>query len=599
VTQTFRRQWVLIGASLVTAACLVISPLDEVNEKGAISQTGGNAGASVGGSGNSGGTTGGASGSAGAPACTVHKDCAAEGVPWRCVEGKCVRIQSSDCPCVPNIPGDAWSDDDSILVAAFAPINASGADRCDEPGSWNYRLAFQEFNDSSANGLPGPNDKPRRIALVICDNRALYMSANGSAQVAHDAVMGSMKHVTEELKVPGVLAFIDPGMMADAFTQYAAPNGTLFLTPNGPISSFATNVQDPNNLAWHLLGLPADVADTYAALVDAIAPIALTQPILDADGGVSDASAPIDASNNPLRIALVRTVDAFADDLTPAVEAKLNFNGKTWQQNVTAGNAHEFVVAGAESFGEAWTGIASMKPHIVISTGFGASAVMDKAGAIGGTWKPYVIFSPYDLADFQGAAAWIKNEANAIDDPNYHDRFMWVNAAGSEDVDLLNAYKIRLSSHGGPDHVSAENLYDAAYFLTYAMYAANGRNTPNGLQMGQYGMPKLFAASPEFAVGPTYPGNPAPLIPQVLEQLDKTEGHLRLNGTMGPPIFDSKGIRRNTGEVDCLVKGTNLELSLREHVAHFDANSKTLRFAKNYSEPNSAPCLKWLPLPLQ
>jgi hypothetical protein len=593
VAETYRQKWVLIGASLVTAACLVISPLDEVNDEGAGSTVGGTGGSGAGGTG---GSTGGAAGSAGAPACTKHSDCEAEGVPWRCVENQCVRIQSADCPCVPNVPGEVWNQDDSILIAAFAPINSSGADRCDEPASWNYRLAMQEFNDDSVNGLPGPEGTPRRIALVICDNRALYLTAGGSLQTAKNAVMESMDHVTRELKVPGVLAFIDPGMMADAFTLHAKPNGTMFLTPNGPITSFS-NIPDESNLAWHMLGLPSDVADTYAALVEKIAPIALTEPLLDQDGGVSDASAPIDASNNPLRVAIIRTVDAFSDDLTPAVQAKLSFNGKTWQENVTAGHAKEFPVAGAESFGIAWTGIKAMKPHIVLSTGFGASSVMNEVSS-DGAWQPYVVFSPYDLSDVSAATSWIKATSNSIDDPLFHDRFMWVNVAGSEDVDLLDAYKQRLSSHAGPEEVSAENLYDAAYFLTYAMFAANGTQPPNGLQMGQYGMPELFAASPEVNVGPAYPGNPQPLIPQVLAELAKPEGKVRLNGTMGPPIFDTNGIRRSTGQVDCLIKAPNLELSLREHVAHYDGNSQTLRYAKNYSD-GTAPCLKWLNLPLQ
>jgi hypothetical protein len=590
----------LIGASLVTAACLVISPLDEVNEKGPISQTGGSAGAGVGGSGGTGATTGGASGSAGAAACSKHLDCAKDGLPWRCVEGSCVPIQTLECPCVPNLPSEEWSDDDSILIAAFAPILSSGPDRCAESISLNYRLAVQEFNDDSVQGLPGPNGKPRHIALVICDNRAEFITNNpGSIDLAKTAVMGSMKHLTEELKVPGILALLDLGMMQEAFTKYAEPNGTLFLTPHGPSSSFATNVPDSNNLAWHMLGLPGDVADTYAALVNKIAPIALTAPLVEDGGGVTDATAPIDdASINPLRVAIITTSDAFADELTTAVEAKLNFNGKTWQENVNSNTAREFVVApGAEAQDAVVSSIVILKPHIVLSTGFGASKVMQAAGVMGTKWKPYTVFSPYDIADVVDATKWIFDDSGAINDPDWNDHFMWVNVAGSEDADLLTAYKERYAALTSGSPVSAENVYDSAYFLIYSMFAANGTGTPNGLQMGPIGMPKLLAASPNFNVGPKYPGDETLIIPEVFKELGKTNGQIRLNGTLGPPFFDTQGIRRNTGAIECLGKGP-AKYVFHEHVGHFDQVSKTLRFAKNYSD-GSAQCLQWLGLPLQ
>lgn len=585
----------MIGASLVTAACLVISPLDEVNEQRASTQTDG------GGSGGTGGVAGaaGGGGSAGALQCAKHSDCVKDNVPSRCVDNQCVEIRSPDCPCVPNVPNDVWKEDpdDTILIAAFAPLDSTATDECEDEITWNYRLAVQEFNDDSVQGLPGPNGKPRRIALVVCDNQAEFLDAGGNYDLAKQLVLGSMKHLTEDLKVPGILAYVDLGMMQDAFTQYAEPTGTLFLTPHGPSNAFATSVPDENNLAWHMLGLPTDLADTYVALVAQIAPIALTAPLLDADGGVTDAGGPIDASaTNPLRIAIVRSSDAFSDDLTLAVESKLFFNGKSWTQNVADDNAHEYSMEGAEAFGEAWTKIHDTKPHIVLSTGRGASAVMEKAGSVGTKWKPYVVFSPFDIGDVKDAALWIYNESYAINDLTFHNRFMWVNVAGSEDIDLLDSYKEHYTAVAQAPPVSAENAYDAAYYLIYSMYAATGPNPPNGLQMGQYGMPKLIAASPPFNVGPGFPGDPTKIF-EVLDELEKPDGKIRLNGTLGPPFFDSKGIRRSTGEIECLVK-TPSSLVLKEHVGHFDQVSKTLRLAKYYAG-STPPCLDWLGLPSQ
>ncbi len=536
----FRRHTISVLAAAITAACLVVSPLDEVKEQQA---TGGSSGSSDAGEEGTGGSVG----------CTTNVECSQFDEPARCVKGVCQALKSTECPCVPTLGDPAgnefWKRDDSILVAAFAPLNTTG-DVCDESATWNYRLALTELNSENVGGLPGPNSTNRKLVLVVCDNQAQQL-VNGlkNSDQAKESVLKATHHLVDDLDVPGVLAFLDPGHMSDAF-PIAAANGTLFLTPNGPTKAFSATADD-QDLAWHMLGLPSDLVPTYVALLDLVAPIALTTVVdPDLDGGAPDAGA--DASTGPVRLMILHTPDAFSEDLTIAIKDPtkgIHFNGKSFSENQSAGNGRDVLVEfNTDSLDDAIFQIADFKPHVVISTGSGTVVVSDKAQGSG--WQPYYLLSPLDLADVAGFVTWIvKTEAQPK--PEYeklHERFIFVNVAGSENTDLLTAYKTRLSdlSHNVGD-VTSENLYDATYFLAYSMWAGSGTAPPSGLQMGKFGMPALKASSPPYDVGPAN-------IADVLGYLKGGNAQIRLNGTLGPPDFDQNGVRRNTGQLDCFFR---------------------------------------------
>jgi hypothetical protein len=570
---------------------LVISPLDGVNQETATIDGGGGTGAS---------STGGTSGAAGAVACTTHVECSTKlysEEPARCVEGVCRPIKTTHCPCVPNLPGEVWKEQDSILIGAFAGLETEG-DRCEVLDNYNYQLALEEINADAVGGLPGPNSNPRKIALVVCDNQSIQMNAEGKSwDAALTDVRSATAHLTTTLKVPGVLSYLDAGHFIQVFGEYATATqtGTMFLSPNGTTEAFY-NFADEKDLAWHMLGLLKDIAPGYGTVFPRVAQQALaTLPLWDKDAGIiyPDAGGP----TPELRVALIRSTDAFSAELTPAVRAVLSWQGNNWQQMLDAKIAREYVVDGSNVPAATKQDIIEFGPHVMISTGSGGSSLANQAEASG--WRPYYILSPFDLADADGLLNWIEDANLNPEVEGYEDHFILINAAGSEDADLVKAYEGRLNDYmqahfftpkPGP---TAENLYDATYFLVLAMYAADRTGTPNALHMGSDGMPAIIATEPDKNVGPDD-------FNSIISTLNTPGAYVRLNGIMGPPTFDQTGVRDGTAQIDCIWEKTPFNLAIRQHVGHVDDKTGKLRLAQEFFPTDAGakalPCLTWLNL---
>jgi len=161
-------------------------------------------------------------------------------------------LQSSECPLV--LGADA-SNPDAIVFGAYATLGTDSDE--DSAVVLNYRLALEELN--AAGGLPDPPGGTRQhpLVMVVCDN--------SPERLADTAFFNrSLEHLISQLHVPAVVAYLLPDQLKRAFETYGRPQRTFFLSPSG--ATQALDMEPDDNLLWHMLGQPSDLAPGYLAL---------------------------------------------------------------------------------------------------------------------------------------------------------------------------------------------------------------------------------------------------------------------------------------------------------------------------------------------
>jgi hypothetical protein len=452
--------------------------------------------------------------------CESNADCldrAESFGPVACVEGECVGLLSEECPVVLPQSDDLWLDNlrlgDSIVVGAYAyvPPEVVGIQ------TRNYDLALTEFT-RRVNGLPGPGGKRRGLVAVVCDN----------TPEDTDELDRSFQHLAQTLRVPGIIAALRSDDLQRVFESDGLDRGMLFVSPAESDAALAGLLDD--GLVWHMVAGGREVAVTYAPLLQR------TLDYLDVDGTV--------------RIALVTASDIrYLAEMESTLEKTLEFNGRSVAQNFSDGNYKSISITSVytnpnANLGNAVSAVLDLEPHVVIAAAadeFLARMVPAiEAGWPGGNSPPFYFLSPFHYNN------------PALDDlvelvPEVAERIAGVNAPSAADAALYDTYQIAFDS-AYPDVAGTrgyENYYDAAYFLIYSAAAAGSVAELTGREMAR-GMTRLLAG-PEYAVG-------IDDIPEVLSVLSSSSAaRVTLNGTLGPPSFDSAtGTRQDAGSVWCV-----------------------------------------------
>jgi hypothetical protein len=294
-------------------------------------------------------------------------------------------------------------------------------------------------------------------------------------------------------------------------------------------------------------------------------------------------------------VILLTNDEAFESELTlgsgtdEGLLTLLHFNGKTLTQNEGDGNFESLTVApgDAEDKQLAIDRIQAFRPHVVVSTiGPDLNDIWFVADA---SWRPYYILSPQHSGSLDKLMEYVKASSTENNQP-IHERFVGVDIAGSEDQELLKAYRdaiIKAFPNASPKALQAENTYDAVYFLSYAMVAGSKTADPFGLNIAG-GMTKIIGGGSTFNVGVAH-------APSVMADL-LADKNVTLFGALGPPNWDSRGFRRSTGALYCFKDQGTFPLTAEFHVGHLDEVTKKLRLAKQYATL-APPCLQWLNLP--
>ncbi len=561
----------LAGAliTLIGTSCALLAPLDEIAPKSpGLTDSGSDQPNTDGPTGGSGGSGGDAS-----TACVDHSECSRRNFdrPSRCIGGACVPLETTEC--LKAFTGKSgadevrdFNDDNAIILGAYANIDK---DLTSPQEILNYRLVLNELSGPAQGGLPGPDGTKRPLVLVVCDNTP----ADGG-----QGIDNSMKHLVNELGVPGVLAALDTATLLRTFGEFGRPHGVFFLSPFNSNRQLA--VEPDNSLLWHMLGQPTDMVPAYKSLLAKV-----EKRILASKPG------------EKLKVALVWTTDAFNDELTQAAVVELMFNGMGVAANERDGNYKSVKLDANSDIANEVSALRSFKPHVVISmadNSFISRGMLSEIESnFGAEDRVHYILSPFN----RGATSAIKliiEETLFLESgsgtPTAHQRFMGVNAAGAEDQTLYNHYYTRMINTFDNVQKGRENLYDALYFLAYAIHAAGSSTVLSGKGIAQ-AMPKLMSGTIDFDVGPE-------------ERVDalaflSTTQSIRLIGTLGPPDFELQGGSRvDTGGIYCFNWDRNSQgvITATEHpdVMRYDLKQNQLRFSALYPTAGTAPCLEEL-----
>ncbi|HYO93724.1 MAG TPA: hypothetical protein VER33_04395, partial [Polyangiaceae bacterium] len=443
--------------------------------------TGGTAGEGAISGGPNGGISGmpsGGGGSGGLPPvdeCKMTKDCLelhGPENPSACVEGKCVDLISDECPVL--LPDrelylDNLAGRDPIIVGAYGHLGINLVSDMTR----NYDLAVTELTREPG-GVPGLSGTVRPVVFVVCEN----------IDQSRSELEASIHHLTVELKVPGIIAALFADDLQFAFEQslLAAEAGdappTFFMSPLEWTSALGT-LQD-QNLLWHLLPGGNNVGLTYAPLLARAEQYMRTQ-----------AQVPAEA---PIKVALATAADErLLVDLRDSFMDTVKLNGVSAPQSRTDGNLLTLSVTSGYDVPDApltdeVQAIIDFRPHIVVGA-TGPEMLTTLIPRIESGWtrnapdplppRPFYILSPYNYNHAPPLTALL-NEHRM-----FELRMAGINFASAEPpAEALALYEQALHDEFlGAAALGYENFYDAAYYMIYALAAAEPQIELNGLDL--------------------------------------------------------------------------------------------------------------------
>jgi hypothetical protein len=430
-----------------------------------------------------------------------------------CIEGECVELYTDECPLLLPATGRLWfeslskSGPEPVLFGAFLEVPTTELYGLE---SRNFDLALTEFT-RTVGGLPTVSGARRPVLALVC--RSTYDDP--------DQLDAATDHLINELKVPGILAKLQTNDLIHAFERAGHQQHVFFMSPLG--SENALTMLNDDRLVWAELPGGAALVPTFGPLLD------LTVEHLRKTGDLGE--------TEKVRVALV-----IADDYVPMAEMAAALT-EIISGEIGSKYFRSFPVpsenfnAGAD-YSDATEALLEFAPHVVISAATDEffDFFIPALEAAGLEHPPTYLMSP---ANFARPRA----EALAATYPDLRVRMLGLNYASAEDLSNYYAYRARFEAAYRVDSPGYENFYDAPYHLLYSAIAV-GPNWPfEGADLA-LGMNRLIGGRDTFNVGPDE-------LPAAFLDLQTETGNITLNGTLGPPDFDSTGARSTPGTVYC------------------------------------------------
>lgn len=472
----------------------------------------------------------------GAAQCETADDCEAVNgnKPAICSADKlCVQLTSEDCA---EVFGD-YKDPNAIVLGFLGPL--IGADASTGlPIHNGAKLAFHEV-ETNAIGLPGgPDNKPRPLAMVFCDD----LSAPESDPLR------AAKHLVNDVKVPAILGPAFSGVTLDTAKNVTIPAGVLTISGSATSPSI-TNLND-NGLVWRTCPSDAVQAQPLAKLVEPLeAQIRAEQSLMATD---------------KIRVAMAVKGDAYGTGLADAVTPLLVFNGvsatnngenfKRFEYDDPAGNPNP-------DFSEIITGILAQQPQVILMFGT-TEAAKNLYQGIEAAWTDLNPMPPrpYYLFPDGGKVSELTDGVGADDDRRKRIRGT-VPGVASE---LYGAFKLRYQAYIKEDPLAyADTGYDAAYLLAYSILAV-GDKPITGVAISD--ALKKMSMGTKIDTGPSN-------INKAFDAI-QSAGSIDYNGASGPLNFDPK-----TGEavadidIWCIGRNAQDKATFLSSGAHFDATT--------------------------
>jgi hypothetical protein len=494
----------------------------------------------VGGSAGSGGSApdpAGAAGKAGAPSppeCTTNVECIESnfGQPFICSAGQCVDLVTKECPLV--IGAQNLRVPQPIIYGAYAnapdSVSRSSVVR-------NLELVVAEVTRKVIGLRDGPDGSYRALSFVVCNS-----SFPGATPGTIDAFKPSLDHLIDKLRVPGIVAALQPRDLQAVFGQKLDAAGTFVISPYDQDSELAS-LRDSGRL-WHMLGATSDLAPTFGPLLKR------TETFLRRYESALKLAEP----GGKLRVTIVTANVAQETDVREAM-AELpeleDFEVSSFQIDSALVNPEPDV-------SEVIVQLFDKRPNIIVALA-GSEFIESVIPALetGNVWYDKTAMQQrpmYILGSTMGPETWSLYSAKQGDMGGFTsllDRIVGITYASAEDPKLLDLYEQRLFMENDdladPSILlGSESVYDAGYLLVYATAAAGQVPTLTGKAIAD-GMRRLVSGT-AYDIGPTD-------IPKVLTALDNGDD-VGLQLTLGVPNWNvARGTRNGVGSVYCLNNG--------------------------------------------
>jgi ABC-type branched-subunit amino acid transport system substrate-binding protein len=295
-------------------------------------------------------------------ACTTNRQCieANNGGKFTCrkSDGKCVALESPECPQVFALPQELLDDNIVFFGVAF-PQDQNGVII-----SATTELVQDEVRRTTG-GLPAlrPGDPVRPIGWVACNSDAVVGAGTVATAIAQE------QHLVS-LGVAGVFGPLTADSVLPVLTQVAIPAGILSLVPG---SVGAVSFLPDNDLVFRT-GFSAAVAVEIATpLFTNFLP---NQLVAD---GIMQAS-----EQGKMRVALIQSDEVVGASIGDALVKTFHFNNASFSDNLASGSLQVFRIGdpndrirSPDAFAkvpQAITAAQAFKPHVIIYAGPGTMA---------------------------------------------------------------------------------------------------------------------------------------------------------------------------------------------------------------------------------
>ena len=510
----------------------------------------------------------GEAGQPGVAECATNAECIDRnfGQPFVCAAGKCLDLLTKECPLVVGAQNLRVPEPVIFGAYALAPdsVSRSIVER-------NLELLISEFTSKVTGLRGGPNGTRRALSFVVCNS-----SFPGTTPGNIEAFQPSLEHLVDELRVPGIVAALQPRDLQAVFAQKLDAAGTFVISPYEQDSELAALI-DGGRL-WHMLGATSDLAPTFGPLLKR------TETYLRRDESFLNLPQP----GAKLRVAVVTANVAQETDVRDALlelPELADFDVQPFQiESALLSDSPDVASVSVQLF--------AYHPHIIVALA-GSEFIEGVFPALetGNTWfdKTGMQQRPmYVLGSSMAPETWSRYSGKQGDPGGWKtflDRIVGVAYASAQDPKLLDLYEQRLidANRDLADPsvlLGSESVYDAGYLLVYATAAAGQVPSLTGKDIAG-GMRRLLSGT-NYDVGPTD-------ISRVLTALDNGDD-IGLNLTLGAPDWNvARGTRNGVGSVYCLNNGafsyeTGFPLGPNRDALRYDPETNTL-------EDKPLPCI--------
>ncbi len=403
-------------------------------------------------------------------ACTTANECidAANGAPAACIDNVCVTLTSEHCQVV--VPEDAIGNDNAIFIGWMGPLTGD-FESIGVPIQQAVQLALEEIEQFS-NGLPGGAGGARRkLAMIACHDL--------------DDHIGVARHLAEVVKVPAIVGPAFSGITLDVTTDVTIAAGVLAISPSAT-SPAITDIDD-NGLVWRTAPSDAFQAIPLAYLVDQAETAIRTELGL--------------MPTDDIKIAAASKGDAYGQGLVGSLTEILTFNGRDVTGNIAANafQAEQYPDPStmAVDFSPYQQSIIAFAPHLVLPLGTneGITSIM---GGVEVGWpstpppaRPRYLFPDGGRLD----------ELLDLTEDNADLRLRVKGTVPGKQGANYQSFALRFTQRfGKTPGTFAENAYDAAYLLAYAI-VATGEVRPSGAEIAE-GLKKMTGGQTNITAGP-------------------------------------------------------------------------------------------------